>query len=89
MKWVKFTRVFNFTPKKKLLAGMQWSAGTVDGVTDEAADQAIAEGRAFEIEPPKNAEEAAKMKAGQLEPVAKKAAAEKPAGDHQPGAPKP
>jgi hypothetical protein len=68
MQWVKFTKPFDFTPEKKPLSGLSWPAGAVDSVTDEAAKKAIAKGRAFRVQDPKNAEEAAAFKAGTAEP---------------------
>ena len=86
-KWIKFGRKFNFTPKKASAVAMQYPAGAVDQVTDEAAALAIKNGAGVEVEAPANAEEAAAMRAGTLEakPVKVKAD-DKPTGGSTAGA---
>jgi hypothetical protein len=56
MKWVRFTKRFNYVPPKKALAGLSWEAGDIDGVVDDAADKAIKAGKAVEVEAPGSTE---------------------------------
>lgn len=67
-KWLKFKGRFNFTPKKKAAVTLQYNAGDIEQVTDEAAEKALGANLADEIEAPANADALAKMRAGELEP---------------------
>lgn len=80
MKWIQFSRKFNFVPAKQSAVTMQFAKGAIEGVTDEAAAKAIANGAGIEVEAPANAEEAAAMRAGTVavRPVKVAKADEKP-----------
>lgn len=77
MKWIQFSRKFNFVPAKQSAVTMQFAKGAIESVTDEAAAKAIANGAGIEVEAPANADEAAAMRAGTVEVRPVKVKAEK------------
>ncbi len=85
-KWVRFSRTFNFVPKRKASVTIQHVEGDIDDVTAEHAAKAIEKGAAVEIVAPKNADEAARLRSGELQWVEVKAKDETPATPSAPAA---